>query len=86
MFGFGDGSFSLKNDPIPPKPSGVSSQDWSDTTLGNWVDATNLVQSLHPSDDPVAYHKAIKAQSDASRAATAAAQAATAEKDEDEEE
>ena len=81
LFGFGDGSFSLKNDPIPPKPSGVSSQDWSDTTLGNWVDATNLVQSLHPSDDPVAYHKAIKAQSDASRAATAAARAATAERE-----
>ena len=84
LFGFGDGSFSLKNDPIPPKPSGVSSQDWSDTTLGNWVDATNLVQSLHPSDDPVAYHKAIKAQSDASRAATAAAQAAAAEKEAEE--
>tara|TARA_R100000951_G_scaffold4390_1_gene5273 strand:+ start:740 stop:2029 length:1290 start_codon:yes stop_codon:yes gene_type:complete len=92
LFGFGDGSFSLKNDPIPPKPdfdkdgNPISNKDWSDTTLGNWVDATNLVQSLHPSDDPVAYHKAIKAQSDASRAATAAAQAAAAEKDKDEEE
>lgn len=81
LFGFGDGSFSLKNDPIPPKPSGMSNEDWSASTLGDWVDATNLVQSLHPSDDPVAYHEAILAQSAASRAATAAARAATAERE-----
>ena len=42
-----------------------------------------MVQSLHPSDDPMAYHAAIRAQSDASRAATAAARAAAAEKEND---
>ena len=34
-------------------------------------DATALKNSLHPSDDPIAYHKAIRAQSEASRAFTA---------------
>jgi len=83
LFGFGDGSFNLENDPIEQKPDGISNQDWSNTTLSNWVDATNVVQSLHPSDDPMAYHAAIRAQSDASRAATAAARAAAAEKEND---
>jgi hypothetical protein len=36
-----------------------------------WQNATKLKNSLHPSDDPIAYHKAIKAQSEASRAFTA---------------
>ena len=35
-----------------------------------WLEATDLVQSLNPRDDPVAYHAAIKAQSDAGKAFT----------------
>jgi len=43
----------------------------SSDAAASWQDATKLKNSLHPRDDPIAYHKAIKAQSEASRAFTA---------------
>ena len=43
----------------------------SENASNAWQDATALKNSLHPSDDPIAYHKAIKLQSEASRAFTA---------------
>ena len=53
-----------------------SSKDASDA----WQNATKLKNSLHPRDDPIAYHKAVKAQSEASRAFTALKRAETAKK------
>jgi len=58
-------------------------KDSSDEASKAWQDATALKNSLHPKDDPVAYHKAIKAQSDASRAFTALKRAETAEEKKD---
>jgi len=59
------------------KPPKMSNEQWKDASLGKWVDATNLVNSISASDDPFAYHEAIRAQSEASREATAAAKAAS---------
>jgi len=50
----------------------------------DWLEATDLVNSLSPRDDPMAYHAAIKAQSDASRAFTALKRAETAEEENEE--
>lgn len=52
----------------------------SDNASKAWQEATTLKNSMHPKDDPVAYHKAIKAQSEASRAFTALKRAETAKK------
>jgi hypothetical protein len=57
------------------KPEGLSNEDWKSSSLNKWVDATNLVNSVSPSDDPRAWSEAIQAQAEASREATAAAQA-----------
>ena len=52
----------------------------SANALVDLKEAGKLVDSLHPKDDPFAYHAAIKAQSDASRAFTALKRAETAKK------
>jgi hypothetical protein len=54
-----------------------TNDDWKDASLGNWVDATNYVNSLGSDADPREYHEARMAQAQASREATAAAQAAS---------
>ncbi len=58
----------------------------SEAASDAWQNATNLKNSLHPSDDPIAYHKAIKAQSEASRAFTALKKEEMAAKKAEEEE
>jgi hypothetical protein len=54
-----------------------TNDDWKDASLGNWVDATNYVNSLGSDADPREYHEARMAQAQASREATAAARAAS---------
>tara|TARA_R100001463_G_scaffold17449_1_gene44660 strand:- start:261 stop:1646 length:1386 start_codon:yes stop_codon:yes gene_type:complete len=49
----------------------------SEAASDAWQNATNLKNSLHPRDDPIAYHNAVKAQSEASRAFTALKRAET---------
>jgi hypothetical protein len=79
FFGISDGEFGIAQQESKfKKPKEYkTNDDWKDASLGNWVDATNLVNSISASDDPHAYHEAIRAQSQASREATAAAQAAS---------
>jgi len=47
---------------------------------GAWLEATNVLNSISAGDDPIAYHAAIKEQSEASRAFTALKRAETAAK------
>jgi len=81
MFGFGSGSAGFKKPTTPEQDLQnyrVAYDDDSANAHSDWLNATDIVNSLHPSDDPFAYHAAIKAQSDASRAFTALKRAETA--------
>jgi hypothetical protein len=79
FFGISDGEFGIAQQESKfKKPDKYkTNDDWKDASLGNWVDATNLVNSISASEDPIGHHKAVLAQAQASREATAAAQAAS---------
>ena len=80
FLGISDGEFGIakQESKFKERPKDYKTDDdWKDASLGKWVDATNLVNSISAGDDPIAYHEAIRAQSEASREATAAAQAAS---------
>jgi hypothetical protein len=57
------------------KPEGLTNEQWKDASIGEWVDATNLVNSLGSDADPREWSEAIRAQSEASRQASAAIRA-----------
>jgi hypothetical protein len=79
FFGISDGEFGIAQQESKfKKPDKYkTNDDWKDASLGNWVDATNLVNSISASEDPIGHHKAVLAQAQASREATAAARAAS---------
>jgi hypothetical protein len=79
FFGISDGEFGIAQQESKfKKPKEYkTNDDWKDASLGNWVDATNLVNSISASEDPIGHHNAVLAQAQASREATAAAQAAS---------
>ena len=80
FFGISDGEFGIaqQESKFTKKPDKYeSNDDWRDASLGKWVDATNLVNSLGSDADPREWHEAMQAQAEASREATAAAQAAS---------
>ena len=58
-----------------PKPEGITNEKWKSDSINNWVDATNLVNSLGSDADPREWSEAIRAQSEASREASAAIRA-----------
>jgi len=59
-------------------PSSVAAAESASTAATNeWAKATQVVNSISPSDDGAAWHAAVQAQSAASKAATQAAKAAT---------
>ena len=60
-----------------PNMSQDDRDDIQQAATNDWVQATNAVNSLSGGDDHIALHQAIKAQSEASRQATAAIQANT---------